>query len=84
MNLPTWSKMSTPTKIILTGQGLALLYAVYKKAHVTSVVTALTIAGTVLAEAQAQKTGAALPANVPAPAPTPAVVSNLSELRRLA
>jgi len=50
-----WSKLSTSTKIVLAAQGLALLYAIHKRSHVTSVVAGMTLAGVILGELQAQR-----------------------------
>jgi hypothetical protein len=56
MNISAWTKMSTATKILLVAQGLSLAYAIHKKAHVTSVVTGMTIVGVLLGEWQSQRT----------------------------
>jgi hypothetical protein len=76
--LKFWTNVGTPTKIVLSGQMLALMYAIHKKGHITSVVTGLTIIGTVLAEWQAQKayTDKLAAANV-------TEISNFSQLGRL-
>lgn len=74
----SWAKVGTPTKVILAGQGLALMYAMYKKSHVTSVVTGMTILGTVLAEWQSQK------ATAVAGPPKLATVSDMADFRKLA
>lgn len=74
----SWAKVSTPSKLILAGQGLALMYAVYKKSHVTSVVTGVTIVGTLLAEWQSQKVVA-----VSGPAKL-ATVTDMADFRKLA
>lgn len=53
------SKLSTPTKLVLAGQVLALGYSLRKKKYVGSIVAAMTIGGVIVGELQALRLGAA-------------------------
>lgn len=76
----SWVKVSTPTKIVLSAQGLALMYAIYKKSHVTSVVAGMSMLGTGLAEWQNQKALAAIAGGTSGPV----IVANPSDIAQLA
>jgi hypothetical protein len=81
-----WSRMSRPTKVILVGQGIGLVYAVHKRQGVATVITGLTIGAMLLGEYEGMKAATKLPAATDftklASSPNaPVTISGLGHLR---
>lgn len=80
-----WGKINLPMRVILVSQGVALAYSIHKRAHVTSVVTGMTLVGLLLGEYQGIKaaTAKASTAIEGGPPGTISSISSLGDLRKL-